>query len=201
RPEFALGSVLTMDDKDVIDAGDTLVQFRYQAYSDAAKSAARGTWLDEIRMADSLAGLFSISEDPAPIDMSDTHFSLVEGTSSTLDLTQAAGGVLLGDPLPLTEHKLIDPDSAYVTLLASITEEDFNAQTGWLWEMVDGWLELTAVPAGGIEATEYISLDDYEWLDGIGSITLEFTPMPEPGTMLLLGFGALGILLKKKRRS
>ena len=43
-------------------------------------------------------------------------------------------------------------------------------------------------------------MEDFSWADDIGSITVEFQPLPEPGTMLLLGFGALGILLKKKRR-
>ena len=128
------------------------------------------------------------------LDMPDVHFSLVEGTSTTLDLTGYASAGF-GDPLPLTYHP--SNESAFLTLEGSFASEA-EFKTSWLWDLAGEW---DVLEYNELSYIDWDDATDWTWDGSIGSVTMEFTPMPEPATMLLLGFGALAVLLKKKRRS
>ncbi|GAH64396.1 unnamed protein product, partial [marine sediment metagenome] len=114
-------------------------------------------------------------------------------TSTTLDLTGVASADF-GDPLPLTYHP--GDLSAFLRIEGSFASEAEFTSDSWLWVLAEDWDALV-----DYKDDDYIDWTGWDWDAGVGSVTLEFTPMPEPGTMLLLGFGALGMLLRKRRRS
>ncbi len=136
-------------------------------------------------------------------------------TASIADQTSLTGGTLLGDtivqsslvasigraaadaaidlsPYAGKSFGVLWFDNFAGTTLTSGTKYGFVTDASWIVPSVDGIYNFTTSPAG---ATDILLKN----APGAATLTVGVAAAPEPSRALLLGFGALGLMIRRRR--